>query len=297
MKREVMGLIVKRDDGSEIVNYDNPAFPSYIYSGWVAPKVTWERVPHYHEDLELVTVTSGTMAYSVNGKVIMLHKGDTLVVNSNQIHFSMCVDDEVARYVIFVVNPSILMSSLTVEMEAIRPILDNPELPWIGFKKINEHAEKVHELMIGLPDIRHNAFEVTKRFFLIWELIMKKVESIGAKIEDSEIDPRMKTFKSMLFYINTNYKDSITLEDIARSGNVSKSLCNTLFNQFVEESPINYLMHLRARKVAESLRAGNTPLKEIAENTGFNGVSYMSETFKKFFGESPRDFRKKWSNV
>ena len=50
MKIEQMGLIVKRDDGSEIVNYDDPNFPSYIYDGWIAPKVTWEGVPHFHEE-------------------------------------------------------------------------------------------------------------------------------------------------------------------------------------------------------------------------------------------------------
>ena len=28
MKKEVMGLIVKREDGSEIVNYNDDSFPS-----------------------------------------------------------------------------------------------------------------------------------------------------------------------------------------------------------------------------------------------------------------------------
>ena len=32
-----MGLIVKRDDGSEEVNYDDAAFPSYIDDGWIKP--------------------------------------------------------------------------------------------------------------------------------------------------------------------------------------------------------------------------------------------------------------------
>ncbi|MBQ2154934.1 MAG: hypothetical protein II438_00725, partial [Clostridiales bacterium] len=66
MKIEQMGLIVKRDDGSEIVNYDDPNFPSYIYDGWIAPKVTWEGVPHFHEDIEIMTVKEGRVAYFVN---------------------------------------------------------------------------------------------------------------------------------------------------------------------------------------------------------------------------------------
>ena len=41
MNRDIMGLIVKREDGSEIVNYDDPQFPSYIFEGWVKPNVTW----------------------------------------------------------------------------------------------------------------------------------------------------------------------------------------------------------------------------------------------------------------
>ena len=52
MKRELMGLIVKREDGSEQVNYDDDSFPSYIYDGWIKPNVTWEKVPHFHEDIE-----------------------------------------------------------------------------------------------------------------------------------------------------------------------------------------------------------------------------------------------------
>ena len=107
-------------------------------------------------------------------------------------------------------------------------------------------------------------------------------------------DPRMQSFKAMMHFISDNYQRQIKLDDIAQSGNVSKSLCNTLFHQYVSESPINYLMHLRCRKVAELLRSGNMPMSQIAALTGFGGVSYMSETFRKFFEKSPREYRKQW---
>lgn len=297
MKREVMGLIVKRDDGSEIVNYDDPNFPSYIYNGWVAPKVTWERVPHYHEDIEIVTVKEGSMAYSVNGKTLMLNAGDTIVVNSNQIHYSMCINDEAAKYVIFIAHPGILANSVAVEMQAIRPITDNPDIPYLRFRYINQYTETIRELMLGMPDIRHDPFAITKQFYQIWDIIRKQAETLGATTEEGVSDPRMQSFKAMMHFISTSYQEQISLEDIASSGNISKSLCNTLFHQYVGESPINYLMHLRARKVAELLRSGNKSMSEIASLTGFSGVSYMSETFKKFFEQTPRDYRKQWANV
>ena len=107
----------------------------------------------------------------------------------------------------------------------------------------------------------------------------------------------MQTFKNMMHYISNNYQRTLTLEEIAGSANISKSLCNLLFKQFVEESPINYLMHFRARKVAEYLRSSNLSMAEIASLSGFSGVSYMSETFKKCFGTTPRDYRKEWREL
>ena len=293
MKKEVMGLIVKRDDGSEIVNYDDPNFPSYIYDGWIAPKVTWEGVPHYHEDIEIMTVKEGQVAYFVNGKEVLLRAGDTIVVNSYQIHYNMCVG-EVAKYVIAIINPRILSNSVAVEMQAIKPITDNPDIPYLRFRYINEYTEQIRELVFGLPKVRHDPFAITMQFYQIWDIIRKQAEYLGATKEEAVSDPRMQSFKAMMHFISDNYQDQITLDAIASSGNISKSLCNTLFHQYVGESPINYLMHLRARKVAELLRSGNLSMTEIAARTGFGGVSYMSETFRKFFEKSPREYRKQW---
>ena len=153
MKLEQMGLIVKRDDGSEIVNYDDPNFPSYIYDGWIAPKVTWEGVPHFHEDIEIMTIKEGQLMYTVNGKQLLLREGDTIVINSNQIHYNSCVNGGVAKYVICVLHPSILVNSVAVEMQAVRPIIDNPDLPYLRFRYINEHTESIRNLILSLPDV------------------------------------------------------------------------------------------------------------------------------------------------
>ncbi len=291
MKRELMGLIVKRDDGSEIINYDNETFPSYIYDGWIKPHVTWERVPHFHEDVEILSVKSGRMAYSVNGKLIELNAGDTIFVNANQIHYSLAVEEEVARYVIFVINPSILKSSVAVEMQAVMPILTNPNLSYIRFHGENENTKAIYDIMQTLPDVRRDAFQVTKRFFSIWEIIMRQGQSYGLLENDIEVDIHMQSFKKMMYFIQKEYKNKVTLDMIAACGGVSKSLCNKLFKKYVGVSPINYLLEIRIKKVTEYLRTTSYSLSEISELCGFNGASYMAEMFKKFIGKSPLNYR------
>ena len=295
MKRELMGLIVKRDDGSEQINYDDETFPSYIYDGWIKPNVTWEKVPHFHEDVELVTVKSGKMAYSVNGKIITLYAGDTIFVNSNQIHYSLSLDNTTATYVIFIVNPSVLNSSVAVEMQALQPVLNNPNLSYLRFRNINENTEEIRNIMLTLPDIRRDPFQITRKFFDIWEIILTQSRTYGMIEEDNQTDVHTYAFKTMMYYIQKNYTESITLDDIALSGNVSKSLCNKIFHKYVGDSPVNYLLNYRVRKVAELLRTTPMSLSEIAALTGFNGTSYMSEMFKKYFEMSPRAYRKTWT--
>lgn len=292
MNKEVLGLIVKREDGSEEVNYDDPSFPSYIYDGWIKPNVTWERVPHFHEDVEIVTVKSGKMAYCVNGKVIRLYAGDTIFVNANQIHYSMSVDGETATYVIFVVNPSILNSSVAVEMKAVLPIISNPNLPYMRFRNINEHTRDVYRIITSLPDLRRDPFRITIRLFEFWEIILLQSATFGILNEDMQADMHTRAFKSMMSYIQQQYHNPVTLEDISASGNVSISLCNRIFHKYTGESPVKYLVDFRLRKVAEYLVTTNLSLPEIAQKSGFNGTSYMAEMFKRTFGVSPTAYRK-----
>ena len=292
MRKETLGLIVKREDGSEDVNYDDPAFPSYIYDGWIRPNVTWEKVPHFHDDVEIVTVKSGKMAYCVNGKVIHLSAGDTIFVNAGQIHYSMATESETATYVIFVVTPTILNSSVAVEMKAVLPIISNPNLPYLRFRNINENTQEIYRIMVSLPDVRRDPFQVTKKLFELWEIILHQSTTYGMLDEDMQADMHTRAFKAMIHYIQQQYQNPVTLDDISASGNVSRSLCNRIFHKHVGGSPIGYLLDFRLRKVAEYLRTTKLSLSEIARRTGFNGTSYMAEMFKRTFGVSPMTYRK-----
>ncbi|MBQ3836241.1 MAG: helix-turn-helix transcriptional regulator, partial [Treponema sp.] len=98
--------------------------------------------------------------------------------------------------------------------------------------------------------------------------------------------------KAMMLFIDERYKERITLSDIATAGGVSQSLCNQIFNKLTEKSPIEYLAQYRCRKVADLLVSSGMSMPEIADMTGFTGASYMAETFKKYFGQSPRDYKK-----
>lgn len=295
MIQENRGFIIKRRDGSEVVNYDDESFPSYIYDGYIFAGCTWERVPHYHEDVEFISVHSGDMGYMVEGTYIHLEKGDTLFVNSGNIHYSLSTNERVNRYIIAVMHPKIICSSLAVERKAVNPIITDKGVPFVHFKAGDFDGPVIQKLLIDMEhEAKGNEFLITKYFFGLWDLLMHRfTDAYRVHIRHMEEDDSHNArLKAMMLYIDEHYRERITLKDIAEAGGVSQSLCNQIFNKLTEKSPIEYLMHYRSRKVADLLQSGSMSMAEIADATGFSGASYMAETFKKYFGRTPRDFRR-----
>ena len=58
-------------------------------------------------------------------------------------------------------------------------------------------------------------------------------------------------------------------------------------------SPVDYLRYYRIEKSLEILRGTDNTITEIAYETGFSGASYFAETFRKYIGCSPLQFREK----
>ena len=293
--KEYRGLVRTRDDGSEMINYDDASFPSYIYDGYVYGGCTWERVPHFHKDIELISVHSSCMGYSVNGTNIFLEKGDTIFINSDQLHYSYAIPPREGRYIIAVLHPRILCSNFAVEAKAVLPVISNKKVPYIHFKNGDRDALLIQELMFELQRKAFgNEFLITKIFFEIWEIIMNRISESGDFSTDVQYnqDVHNEVLKSMMNYVDKNYMNNITLNEVAGAGGVSKSLCNSIFNKYTNMTPIEYIMHFRTRKVADLLQSGDMSMSEIAELTGFSNASYMAETFKKFYRFSPREYKK-----
>lgn len=290
MNEAIRGIITKKDDGSEQVNYNNDNFPAYLHAGWVEPWVTWVNMPHFHEDLEFITITHGKMGYNINGEKVYLEEGDTLMVNSNQLHFSFTTTDDRCTYYICILHPSLLCSSYVVQNEAVEPITKNTNLKYIHIKNTDNMAKEFFNQSQRLMDSQEVEFNTTLEFFHMFKLIRyycrdKKIITTANIVNTNDIN-----LKNMLKFIRNNYEKKITLDDIAKAGNVSKTYCNMLFKQFTGYTPMESLNRYRADRVAYYVIKTDMSMSEIAEKTGFSGASYMTETFKKIYGVAPRNF-------
>lgn len=90
-------------------------------------------------------------------------------------------------------------------------------------------------------------------------------------------------------YIEQNYAEHITIDDLARKFYVSNSTISHLFRQKMGVSLYRYITQRRLI-AAKSLVTAKVPMEEVSRMVGFADYSTFYRAFKQEFGISPRQF-------
>lgn len=92
-------------------------------------------------------------------------------------------------------------------------------------------------------------------------------------------------------YINDNFNQDISLEELAKQVDISPSYLSNLFKQSNGFSITEYITEARIEKAKEYLSTTNMMIYEIAEAVGYNNIYYFSKIFKKVTGVSPIKYK------
>jgi AraC-like DNA-binding protein len=96
--------------------------------------------------------------------------------------------------------------------------------------------------------------------------------------------------------IQTDYRKSWSLEQLADLANMSRSGFALVFKKKVGVTPMDYLKHWRMQIACDLLRVGDEPLSAIASATGYGSESAFSTAFQKIFQCRPGAYRKSFSS-
>lgn len=98
-------------------------------------------------------------------------------------------------------------------------------------------------------------------------------------------------YNLILQFLN-EYHTNITLSDLAKHFNRSKSHISHLFKKTNGETIRSYCNILKLEDAKKLLLNTNMPITDIAYNVGFNDTSYFISLFKSTFGITPLHYRR-----
>lgn len=130
--------------------------------------------------------------------------------------------------------------------------------------------------------------------------ISRNIKGISSEIVESEsceeiiLDENKKYSKAIqrsIDYIDENYKEHISLGDIAKYVYLSHEYFSRLFKEEVGENFSTYITNYRMEKAAYLLKHTDKKICEIANEVGYVNTGYFSKTYKKHYDVSPEDDR------
>ncbi len=96
----------------------------------------------------------------------------------------------------------------------------------------------------------------------------------------------------IIFYIQENFSDKITLASLSEHFELSKSYILRLFRDNLHTTVTAYINRYKLNYAAVLLKSTTQNVTEVAESLGFTDCYYFSRLFKRQFGESPMKYLK-----
>ena len=250
---------------------------------------------HWHGDVELFTVESGALRYSLPGMTRDLYAGDVGFVNANVPHMTRYLDGLRCVLQEHIFLPRLVggTSGSAIDLKYVQPLLTNRRAELISIPADQPEAAEMRALMQSAIDAfekRAPGYEIAVRNAMsaLWLKLLALAPEGGAG-RGSADELRLK---AMLRFIDENHAEPLTLDAIAAAASIGPREASRCFRRQLNLSPFEYLIGCRVDRAAERLRATDECVTDIALSCGFGSASYFGKLFRQRLGMTPSEYRR-----
>ncbi|HVX63167.1 MAG TPA: AraC family transcriptional regulator [Pirellulales bacterium] len=105
--------------------------------------------------------------------------------------------------------------------------------------------------------------------------------------------PPTRTVQTVIDFMESHLAEPLAMDDLAREANCSRARLFQIFKDATGMTPNHYLQRLRIQRAQTALASTDEPVTSIALRCGFSTSQYFSNVFRKHFGLTPSDFRRR----
>ena len=247
-------------------------------------------LPRNHSHV-LVYMYSGEIVIEEKGKTTRLHKGECAFIRKD---FSVQMtkqawNGEQFKAIFLMFSPKFLRSFYNR--------LDKNTLPKdakrnkISLCKLPSNRPDIVSLFESMTPYFNSNIEPTEEL-----LQLKMVEGMYVLLNTSKnlyasvFDFTDPWKIDILDFLESNYMNDISMEEIANYTGRSLSTFKRDFKKCSTLSPREWLIHRRLEAAHELIRKGGLKVSEICFEVGFKNLSHFSKIYKERYGISPKGY-------
>lgn len=252
---------------------------------------------HTHNYVEVVYMCQGSTTHIVNGNKVTLEEGDLLFLNQNATQEILPAGEEDIA-VNFIILPGFFDYSLKLlnkDENIIRGFIvgclrdESSEIDYLHFRisEVLPVQNLIENLIWTLLNDQPNKRSTNQ---ITMGLLFLQLANLSEKITIGSKAPGKDIVLEVIRYIEENYRDG-TLSEIALRLHydlyrVSRVIKDATGNTFTE-----LLQAKRLRQGAYLLANTPLPVYSIANNVGYENLSYFHRIFKERYKMTPKEFR------
>ncbi|MFA9396880.1 MAG: helix-turn-helix domain-containing protein [Clostridiaceae bacterium] len=245
--------------------------------------------PHWHEEIEIIYVVDKILKVGINENIYTLNQRDIIIVSTGDVHYFLPQYKNNNR-IIIQAKPSLFkeVSDLITGKQIISPVIKKNNLI---HKKIEQ---KILDVEKEFKDKKPAYMISIKAMILeIITIIIREVE-METYLQEDQIKRlnSINKLEKVFDYIDNNYNNEISLDEISKVAHLSKYHFTRFFKQTLGMTFLQYLNNYRISKSMDLLVNSRGSITDIALKSGFSSIKTFNRVFKNVRGCTPTEYRK-----
>lgn len=231
---------------------------------------------HFHRNLEIIYILRGEIEATVGDEIFTAGADEILFVHNYYVH-SFKPKTEYQKYVIIIPAEYCDDVDKILKASTVPPCLSDTKFNRESLKPIFDKLYYEEDMP---PLVKKGYVNV------IIGMLFARYPTLAIKTPAN-----IEIMVDILQYINSHYKEQLTLQSVAEEFGYNKYYFSRIFNRYIGESLSNYINVVRVQNFMRLAREEENPqISRIAEECGFESMPTFYRAFEKLYGESPKKY-------
>lgn len=257
---------------------------------------------HYHEEYELMYVTSGGGKEYIGNSAADYKKGDLTLIGAGvpHLHLNTSVNGgkEKGSCEILYFSPSVFPANMA-EIKEYGTVTALLRESLCGIRFLSDTTiKKAYKIMRKIKG--ETGIERIVSLYRILDILGKCTEKrmISAPFYDNPLlkDKTDEPVNRVYNYLLKNFKRTVTLEEVAKYANRNPAALCRAFRLQTDRTVFECLNRIRIEYACGFLAGTKLTVSQIAYESGFNHPAYFNRAFKKTMRQSPTEYRNNINN-
>lgn len=260
----------------------------------------WSHPVHNHTYFEIIFILNGTGSHNVNGNVFPYEKGDIFLLGPEDFHsFNI---EEVTEFSFIRFNES-FSKALAVgedkEWNSVTDTLLSTSSQSRGaIVKNTQDKVKLNSLLSVLEaeyDTNQSTYYELIRNGIMRSMMLLLARNLRLSNHDVKMTAYNDSVEAILMYLKKHiYSPSkLTIANLAQEFHLAPGYISIFFKKHIGESIKQYIQSYKMKLVEARLMYSQNSLSEIAYEFGFTDESHFCKQFRKHYGITPTQYRKR----